>query len=278
MFRTVKKLLFFLGHARSGSTMLGRLLDAHPHMTVTHEFDVFTRWSSELDLQDKNVLFKTLYRASAEIRWRATEAWKVFPKDRLCHKLLNVVPGQWQGMCDGYLEIIGDKKASGTMRELLTHPKIIDEMNSKLHLPLMFIYPIRHPLDMISTQVLQSAGKYYNIKKTKGIFSNTTLLTMLVQSFQKRVTNIQRWMESKWLNILPVYNDDLIRDPALTLRRICAFLQITCTPEYIGNCSKLIFSSPSRTRDHVYWPSQVKQSLLDTVKQTSIISRYQNDF
>ena len=37
VFRSLKRLLFFIGHARSGSSMLGRLLDAHPHMTISHE-------------------------------------------------------------------------------------------------------------------------------------------------------------------------------------------------------------------------------------------------
>ena len=37
MFRTMKRLVFFIGHARSGSSMIGRLLDAHPHMIVTNE-------------------------------------------------------------------------------------------------------------------------------------------------------------------------------------------------------------------------------------------------
>jgi hypothetical protein len=37
MFRTIKRLVFFVGHARSGSTTIGRLLDAHPHVTVTNE-------------------------------------------------------------------------------------------------------------------------------------------------------------------------------------------------------------------------------------------------
>ena len=37
VFRSLKRLVFFIGHARSGSSMLGRLLDAHPHMTISHE-------------------------------------------------------------------------------------------------------------------------------------------------------------------------------------------------------------------------------------------------
>ena len=37
MFSKVKRLVFFIGHQRSGSSLIGRLLDAHPHITIPHE-------------------------------------------------------------------------------------------------------------------------------------------------------------------------------------------------------------------------------------------------
>ena len=191
--------------------------------------------------------------------------------------LFNIVPGQWQGTCDGHLEVIGDKKAGKTARDLDLHPEMVYEMKSKLQLPLLFIYPIRHPLDMIATQILRDTNEH-QFRHTGKVFNDTTLLESYVRRFQYRVANIQHWMESKWLDILTIYNDDLISDPPSTLRKMCAFLQITCTAEYIGNCTKLIYSSPSRTRDHVYWPSHLKQSLLDTVKHHSFLARYQHDF
>ena len=242
------------------------------------QFDVFNHWSSQPRLQDKTVLFKALYTASAKLKWKATEALKVYDKRRLCDKLFNIVPDQWQGTCDGHLDVIGDKRSDKTELYLSSHPEIIDEMKSKLKLPMLFIYPIRHPLDLLSTQLLRSKNEYLQLKHTKEPVNHTGVLKSIVQGYQSRVANIQHWMESKWLDILPVYNDDMISDPSSTLTRICAFLQITCTEEYIGNCTKALFSSPSRTRDFVYWPSQLKQSLLDTVKHYSFLARYQNDF
>ena len=242
------------------------------------QFDLFSRWSSEPYLQNKRVLFTTLYTASAKVKWVATKALKLYDKRKLCHKLFAMVPDQWQGTCDGHLEVIGDKKGDKTALNLESHPEIIDEMKSKLQLPMLFIYPIRHPLDIISTQMLRETNEYHEMKHTKEVYNHTTLLESFVQRFQRRVANIQHWMESKWLDILPIYNDDLISDPPSTLTRICAFLQVTCTAEYLGNCTKVIFGSTSRTRDYVYWPSQLKQSLLNTVKHHSFLARYQHEF
>ena len=37
IFRTVKRLVFFIGHSKSGSSTIGRLLDAHPHVIISNE-------------------------------------------------------------------------------------------------------------------------------------------------------------------------------------------------------------------------------------------------
>ena len=44
----VKSFVFFLGHARSGHSIVGSLLDAHPHIVLGHEVDVFTQLSEKL--------------------------------------------------------------------------------------------------------------------------------------------------------------------------------------------------------------------------------------
>lgn len=242
------------------------------------QFDLFSRWSTETYLQNKSELFRTLYKTSAKVQWIATKGMDSYKKHQLCHKLFGMVPDQWQGACDGHLEVIGDKKGEKTAQSLESQPEIINDMKSKLQLPMLFIYPIRHPLDMISTQMLRETEKYLEMKRTKKVYSNTTILEYFVQRFQRRVANIEHWMESKWLDILPVYNDDLINNPSSTLTSICAFLHVTCSAEYIGNCSKVIFHSTSRTRDYVYWPSQLKQRLGKTIRQHSLLARYQNDF
>jgi hypothetical protein len=279
MFNHVKKLVFFIGHKSSGSSMIGRLLDAHPRVAISHEYDVFQRWPSEPRLYVRRNFFKALYIASAKIKWKATEASKIYDKSRLCYKLFQIVPGQWQGSCDGHLEVVGDKKAAVTSMQLNFHPEILDEMKSKLHLPILFIYPLRHPLDMLSTQMLSETKEYKRLRHArKKVFNHTATLEVIVKRFQSRVATIHHWMDSKWLKILPVYNDDLIADPSSTLTEICSFLKISCTAEYIGNCSKTIFGSPSRSRVYVAWPSQLKQSLLDTVKNFSFLRRYQHDF
>jgi hypothetical protein len=253
-------------------------LDAHPHVTLSHEFDVFSQWKSEPTLKHKEVLFTSLYKTSVRQAWEAMQAIQMYDKRRLCDAMFAIVPQQWQGRCNDYVEIIGDKKADITALRLESNPEIIEEMKSNLQVPLMFIYPIRHPLDMISTQVLRDSKAYLEYSHTGKVYNRTTMLLSYVKRFERRVANVHHWMESKWLDTLVVHNDDLISDPKSTLEKICAFLKISCTGDYIGNCTKVVFGTQSRTRDNVYWPSHVKQALLTTVKHYSFLARYQHDF
>ena len=239
---------------------------------------MFSHWKSQPDLKHKNVLFTSLYKTSVQQTWEVMQGLQKYDKRRLCDQLFTIVPEQWQGKCDGYLEVIGDKKADITARILESHPEIVEEMTSNLQLPLVFIYPMRHPLDMISTQVLRDTKAYLQYSHTDKVYNNTSMLLSLVTRFQRRVANIQHWMESKLLDTVVIHNDDLISDPKSTLERICAFLQIGCTADYIGNCTKVVFDTKSRTRNNVYWPSHLKQGLLNTVKHYSFLARYQHDF
>ena len=40
-FKDVKTFCMFIGYPRSGSTLIGSLLDAHPNIIIAHELDVF---------------------------------------------------------------------------------------------------------------------------------------------------------------------------------------------------------------------------------------------
>ena len=46
----IEKYVIFVGYARSGTSIIGSLLDAHPNMIIAHEYMIFKTWL----LDDKN--------------------------------------------------------------------------------------------------------------------------------------------------------------------------------------------------------------------------------
>lgn len=70
---------------------------------------------------------------------------------------------------------------------------------------------------------------------------------------------------------------EIVKRPAETLRKICAFLEITCSEDYIQDCAKTVDSVPSITRDFVVWTDKQKESVYEKMKQFSFFDGYTYD-
>ena len=113
----VEKFVFFIGYARSGSSIIGSMMDAHPNMIIANECGTFMKWlkgPQELKL-NKYDFFNTLYNcsvSSATTGGRSSET-----KRRKGYSL--ALPSSWQGRFTK-LRVIGNKKAAGTTNKYLS--------------------------------------------------------------------------------------------------------------------------------------------------------------
>ena len=61
----VKYFLFFIGHGRGGSSILGSLIDAHPHIVVATDYELFRKWQYKPEYHaNRTVLYTSLYLRS----------------------------------------------------------------------------------------------------------------------------------------------------------------------------------------------------------------------
>ena len=96
----IKFFLMFIGYPRSGSTILGSLLDAHPHIIIANEYDLSKRWISwPEEFKRRNYVFDQLLNNSF---YEATENQRAPRKNMIFDYH---VPHQWQGTFDGYIEV-----------------------------------------------------------------------------------------------------------------------------------------------------------------------------
>ena len=72
----VEKFVLFVGYARSGHSIIGSFLDAHPSIVIAHEFMIFKKWLSHSGdtIRNKSALFNKLYRKSFENYVRESES------------------------------------------------------------------------------------------------------------------------------------------------------------------------------------------------------------
>ena len=105
----VHTILFFIGYARSRHSLLGSLLDAHPHMVVSDESMAFPRWKGIVKKRENVSVYQfydTLFGAS---EWAVTHGRRSrVLKGSVVNKTSEYgyrVPHQWQGSYDHHIEV-----------------------------------------------------------------------------------------------------------------------------------------------------------------------------
>ena len=226
IFRGVHTYCMFLGYPRSGHSLVGSLLDAHPHAIIAHELHAlrYIRYQFSRDQ-----LFWLLLENSREFT-RHGRVWTGYSYR---------VPGQWQGQFSE-LRVIGDKRGGTSVREFRRRPWLLEELRRRVALPLRFIHVVRNPYDNVATihakndqgRPLEYALQHY-LGMTRGILE------------------LKRHLSEN--EILDLRHEDLIADPESKLETLCRFLGLAPDPSYLRACANIVFRVPHYTRHEVHW-------------------------
>ncbi len=161
----IKKFVMFIGYPRSGHSIVGSLMDAHPHMVIANEFLLLRNWKYFSDrqkesgeanpfYQHKSYLFNILYRRSY---WDTTDGFRSEQRTEKNYTLI-MGPSLWQGRFDKYISIIGDKSGGVTSATYLTSKstfsRYFEELKTTVKLPIIGVHVVRNPYDQISTCAL----------------------------------------------------------------------------------------------------------------------------
>lgn len=235
----------FVGYPRSGHSIIGALLDAHPDMLVAHERGVLRL--VELGLH-RNQIFHLL-RESSE-REAAT--------GRFEGEYRYEVPGQWQGRFRK-LKVIGDKEG-GLSAEALAHkPGLLEELRATLGLPLRVVHVVRNPFDNITT---------FSRKRRVDLRQGIDHYFMLCAA-NARVRN-----ELPPESFHELRHEDLVADPGLHLRRLCTFLGVEATDDYVDACASIVFKEPRPSRKDLPWPEAYRQLVEERMAAFPFLAGY----
>ena len=279
----IHKFVVFMGDLRSGSSIIGTLLDAHPHVIVSHEYRLFNQFwelNHAPDNKWKENLFDMIYTRSkrdvAESRSLAGKGYQL------------KVNGQWQGAFDRWVEVIGDKSADITIKSYLVDKEEFlrnyQKLKQKISVPVLVINTLRNPFDMISTNMaLLGYGytKFRNLKKTfqegKSIkkLNDSDLLREKINGYFVKLDPVQELTSVFGReNVLDVHNCDLVNDPRGTMSRVVDFLEVDATELYLDTCAEKIFQSESRSRNVVFWTPEQIAMVEKRIKEYEFLNRY----
>ena len=152
-FSKVKMFLLCIGYPRTGSTLIGSLLDAHPHVVIANEYNLVGRWNEiARHNPSRDYIFNELWENSVKM---STDSKKRRAKDNYFY-FSYFVPGLWQGKYDDHISVMGDKKCGGTTRGLSVDKMRFTDLLHKIATPIKFIHIVRNPFDTIATMTLRA--------------------------------------------------------------------------------------------------------------------------
>ena len=104
---SLEKLIFFLGYPRSGHSLVGSLIDAHPHAVVADEYNM-----ADVFIRRQTITRKTLFseivsktRMDAKVGSRQNDVPTASPSPGTYVHYNYNVPGQWQGKFSGHIKV-----------------------------------------------------------------------------------------------------------------------------------------------------------------------------
>lgn len=230
-FEEVERCVIFVGHGRSGHSLIGSLLDAHEHAIVAHELDALK--AVEEGASGEQLFFQLLARS----RWfkRRGATWSGYRY---------AVPSQYKGEFTS-LKVLGDKKGGGSTRHLRRNPALLRQLWQVLQKPVHVLHVKRHPLDNISTL----ARKDYEGDLDAAI-DHYFRDCATVRDIKKQT------IEQDWMNWLDVVQENFVENTPSSLARICDFLCIPAADDYLVDCAEVVFDSPSRSRRKVSYSEE----------------------
>ena len=267
--RNIELYLLTVGYSRSGSSLLGQLLNAHPEIVIAHEAQLLRRLhnSRYLHYVGRGRITRFILERDRWFRQRGYSSYSGYSYG---------VKGQYQGSWMR-LRVIGDTNSMRTTRILYEHPSLLDCLRRRIRTPIRVLFTCRNPYDMAasahlgqlrkrhSAATIQAPRNYHPSDAERPEIEQITIQKFLKETSDQLSTILPMFRKEE---VLPVFHEDFIASSKEKLREICSFCGVESTEEYLHACTAAVLPSLHRTRSKVRWSEEQK------AEASSIIARY----
>lgn len=254
----------FAGFPRSGHSVLGSILDAHPDALLAHELDAMGLLRAGVPLPE----ILALVRANTEAFERHGRWWNGFR---------HAVPGAAGGASARPL-VMGDKKGDWALRHHMAEPGLLDALRRALGgRRAAWIAVVRDPYDNVATLSLRRGHRYdrarieapsearfavrlAKLRDREGVACR--VLPEMVEDYAalcagladlKARTDPADWHELR--------HDRLRVDPEGTVAGLLRFLGLGEACGFAARAAAVVRREPSRTRDAIDWPPEARRAV-----------------
>jgi hypothetical protein len=244
-FRDVERVFFLIGYPRSGSTLIGSMLNAHPEMVIAHESDLFRYVRPGVT---RNQLFAILLRRDRQFA-AVNRRWNGFD-----YALDHGTQGQFVR-----LRVIGDKHAGRAARRIHQDPALLDRFRRVVKVPIRVLHIIRNPYDNIA-----SIAHNRDLPLGRGIDIYRKLVVA--------VTDVLGRLSDD--ELCEVRYEDFTRDPAEALTALCRFMGVDAPEDYVKGCAALADPGGRRSRTRFEWSEAERQEVNDIIASAPRLAGY----
>ncbi len=230
IYRHIENYCMFLGYPRSGHSLVGALMDAHPNIAIANEADALGHMAAGFR---RHQLYALLMMRAAEFAASGCQG----------RGYTYAVPNQWQGKVEK-LKAIGDKKGGLATQWLTQRPELLAQLRAEVRVPLKLIHVVRNPFDNIATMFTRK---------------HRSSLEESAEMYFSLCATVRRTIDENPQDVITIRHEDVIADPTTELRSLVQFLGLDCTEQYLRDCASIVFSSPKQTRNTVNWPAGLRE-------------------
>lgn len=235
-FDAVRSFCVFVGHTKSGASLLSGLLDAHPRIVMADERDALRYVQTGFA---RDPLFHVLERgARVEARKGRVSARRLESYDFW-------VPGGWHGRSTAPL-VVGDSTTGKTTRRLAGDARLLTRTTAMLgDVDLRLVHVVRNPFDPLSVMRVRGG------RSVAGALAHYMDGCDQVQAIRARVAPG---------SLLEVRHEDVVADPRGQLDRLCRFLDVTPYEAYLAAAASIITPRPAPRHTLVAWdPAAIRE-------------------
>lgn len=239
----------FVGYPRTGHSLIGSLLDAHPNIVIAHELDALKLFQGGFSRQQ---VFHLLLENSK----------KTATAGRTHSGYSYAVPNQWQGRFKT-LQVLGDKKGATSAMRFYRDGGLLDFVKNKIATELKFVHVIRNPYDVLATMARRSPRK--TLDTHIDVFFKLCVSIEMLKNHVRPAQMFDMRLES------------FIEDPKAQLEGLCSFFGVEANNRYLEDCARIVFKSPKKSRFDIQWGRESVAKVSERMETFSFLSGYSYD-
>lgn len=239
--------LLIVGNARSGSTLLGAAIDAHPSAMISNESS--GSWGVWKQMPREKILIN-IYKNASKMAETSRPSGGY-------HYQMGSSP-----VTKIALRVAGNKTWNPSVLLMHGNGKILPDLEKRLGLPVKIIETIRNPFDVIASMHLRSGLPIRD--RIRWFFLHCEATAALSERLPPEKFTV-------------CHHADLLADPEAELKRLCGFLDLPACESHVAAVKKILLPQPRKTSAGIDWNSADVAEIKRRMVFFETLTRYVNE-